>query len=114
VRDEETNAKGRHMVHPHTSQRAGFREFNGTTFGELQSTDWKFDGTEEDVRAFAAQNLGGDVTEITRVSDLAWDVTVGADGHEYRVSTAAVVDCSACPEDCRQGEICRLSTLHED
>lgn len=71
--------------HPYTSKFKGFRMFDGSSFGELTTTEWDFDGTESDVREFAGENLGS-VRSVKDVGNGSFDVTL-EDETEFRVYT---------------------------
>ena len=73
------------MRHPHTSDYVGFRSFDGSSYGELQSTSWEFDGSVSDAREFAEQNLG-EVKRVKQLSDGTFDVLL-ENGSDYRVYT---------------------------
>lgn len=75
------------MGHPYTSEHVGFREFDGSSFGELQETEWQFDSTAEDVRDFVDGNIGLS-DSIREVGDGTYDATLG-DGREFRIYTRA-------------------------
>lgn len=75
--------------HPYTSSRIGFRLFNGSTFGELQETSWRFDGSPEDVREFVQQHVWGPEETTDLVLDMqrgTFDVT-SESGKTVRVYT---------------------------
>jgi len=91
------------MSHPSTADSTGFRAFDGTQFGELQTTSWEFDGSVGDVEDFAESNLCSptqSVVHVKQVSRTTFDVTVrecddseitdnpGRET-EYRIYTAA-------------------------
>lgn len=78
------------MAHPYTSKLVGFRLFDGTMFGELVPAEWSFDGTESDIRAFAAENLGP-VESITDCGSGTFDLLL-EDGTDFRVYTKAVAE----------------------
>ncbi len=73
------------MAHPWTSDRVGFRVFDGTSFGELTETGWCFDGTEDDVRNFVIEHLGQDIESFRTWEGGTYDVI--ADGVDYRIYT---------------------------
>lgn len=73
------------MSHPYTAEARGFRQFHESSFGELQETEWDFDGTIEDVREFAHHNLGS-VESVRDCGAGTFDVTTES-GEEYRIYT---------------------------
>jgi hypothetical protein len=78
------------MNHPHTSTKTGFRQFDGSTFGELQSTEYSFDGAESDVADFAEHELCGDSVTVEAVKSRGagtFDVLL-SDGSDFRVYTS--------------------------
>jgi len=77
------------MSHPYTSSEVGFREFIETSFSELQTTEWEFDGTKSDVRDFANQNICDEGVRVKRVDDIGsgtFDVLL-SNRRSYRVYT---------------------------
>lgn len=75
-------------MHPWTSEAIGFRLYENGRFGELQPTNWCFDGTNTDVLNFVDSNICS-AESIKRLSfrgQGVYDLLLKC-GKEYRIYT---------------------------